>query len=129
MIHRALSASDEGAPADGEIRSADGKLLKDWRVRERRFVEEMTPDTLRQTLTAAVAIPDLQSASVYQPMRQVRWRWCEVGVCGVGVGGCGRGCGAVAVVCRPDSGKFEGGCKIISRQQSRKYCETDSFCS
>ena len=71
-----LSASDENAPADGEIRSADGKLLKDWRVRERRFVEEMTPDTLRQTLTAAIAIPDLQSASVYQPMRQVRQSIC-----------------------------------------------------
>ena len=66
----AASSPDENAPADGEIRSADGKLLKDWKVRERRFVEEMTPDTLRQVLTAAVAIPDLQSASVYQPMRQ-----------------------------------------------------------
>ena len=66
----AASSPDENAPADGEIRSADGKLLKDWKVRERRYVEEMTPDTLRQVLTAAVAIPDLQSASVYQPMRQ-----------------------------------------------------------
>ena len=40
--------------------SADGKRLKDWKVRERRLVEEMTPDTLRQVLADAVAQPDIQ---------------------------------------------------------------------
>jgi hypothetical protein len=59
------SKKEDAEVGDGEIRSADGKRVKDWKVRERRFVEEMTPDTLRQVLVDAVSVPDIQVCTFF----------------------------------------------------------------